>query len=872
MLVAGLAVASCIGPGQSGDPLGPVLASAGESATQTVPTVTSDETARATELLSSLNTPVLPGAGASETAPAQASPSVRASLDEASPGGRRVSLRPRNNVDADNLLDHWGHRRNDLLSAGLSEAEDPDVEDFRELLDDAREDGAGTAVPELREGDSIEVLGQRRGIAYGRWTGGPADTLSIGFDLQYLTGRMGEDRLFQAALKRSGKVWSHRIDDTWGAWERRAGESKGRLIANRNARGREIRVEPGGETSTGLVIFVTGADLGEAAGSAGPMSVRPDAGWEPHTGAMAFDRDYVEEASEASLFATMVHETGHVIGSWLSEAAGKHLASYIDRDAGTWTGPNVVAVHGGPAPFQDGDDAHAWHDGERDPDADASNIDYAHSGVCASVMSYCRHGGAVPAFLPAEIDFAFLEDLGLSIRAPTDRAETYGLAGWMDHSAFTLSVSREFEVSLADPQPRYHIHGGVFGALDTVDLLWAEADAFGDPSTGDLAHSFPLEGTVRYSGGLVGTAVELPGLPPVLGNANLAVALDTLTGKASFTSLQTLFGGERHLFAGGSLHYPIAVGENAITHTSTGVSLMADFYGPQHQEVAGTIDDSRAGLVASFGAKHDDRPGRDDVISDADTVKGVIYRSGLGESLDGWLRFRCGSGPNCEVRKSQDDWADLPAGEYPSPRDRVLRFTAGWGEWLSEDMFADRGWVRIARRSGHASDGGTGRYQQDGYHGTMQYAAFGTGFYRFHDYLEDGEVWDYYAQGSGYQGDLSGTRPAGGAHWDGLMVGYQWGGEVSGDRFLQGRARVQVSFGLDRVDIDFSDVKSLDLSRSVADFGFGNLRLGFDGTFSGYDGGNAEGAFFGPAHEEAAGMFFKNDNQVSGSFGAVRGE
>ena len=42
-----------------------------------------------------------------------------------------------------------------------------------------------------------------------------------------------------------------------------------------------------------------------------------------------------------------------------------------------------------------------------------------------------------------------------------------------------------------------------------------------------------------------------------------------------------------------------------------------------------------------------------------------------------------------------------------------------------------------------------------------------------------------------------------------------------------------------------------------------------DGTFDGYDGGQVEGAFFGPAHEEVAGMFQNNVNRVMGSFGAV---
>ena len=226
-------------------------------------------------------------------------------------------------------------------------------------------------------------------------------------------------------------------------------------------------------------------------------------------------------------------------------------------------------VYGGPAPFQDNDDSHGWHDGERS--LDATDFDFGHAGVCESVMAYCGQSAGIPAFLPAEIDFAFLADLGLTMEPATDRPETYGLAGWMDHSAFTLSLSsRELEVSLADPQPHYSIAGGRFESLDTVDVLWAEADAFGNRSTSDLATSFPLGGTVSYAGGLIGTAVDRPGFPPVYGSANLSFGLESFTGKASFTSLRVVSDGTRYLFAGGGLHYPIAIVENAITHDALG--------------------------------------------------------------------------------------------------------------------------------------------------------------------------------------------------------------------------------------------------------------------------------------------------------------
>ena len=361
----------------------------------------------------------------------------------------------------------------------------------------------------------------------------------------------------------------------------------------------------------------------------------------------------------------------------------------------------------------------------------------------------------------------------------TGRPETYGLAGWMDHSAFTLSVSRTLEVSLADPQPRYSIGGAGWQGLETVDLLWAGADAFGAPSAGGLAGSFPLAGTVRWSGGLIGAAVRHDGLPPVYGDADLSIRLDSLAGKASFTSLRTSYEGKRYVFGDGSLHYPIAVTNGAIAHRSPGVWLVADFYGPGHAEVAGTLDDSRAGLVASFGATRDERPSRPDVIAGADHVRGMTKQSGFGDAPNGWRRFRCGDGSGCEGRfewwKPGSAWYAVAASGGRSPRERVLDRTAGWGDWLSEDIFADRGGVRIARRHARATDGGRGRYQADGYYGTMEHAAFGVGFAGFRDWAADGGTSNGSVLGAGFQGSLTGARPPGGAVWNGRMVGFQEG-------------------------------------------------------------------------------------------------
>ena len=901
VLASALLLASCVGAGQpAGERNLPLIPTeAGET-----PSPPDTRTAGPAAQNGAVHSPATgPAAGLPDTGshpPGFAGPPA-AALDAPVPaaapvpahatprGGRHVSLRPIDNVHADDLLDHWGHRPAAVLSGLLTQvqAPDEDVARFEDLLEAARGVGGGAPVPGLRDGDAVTVLGERRAVTYGRWSGGPADTLHIAFDLEHATGELQKDTSFRAALERAGKVWSRRIDDTWQEWERLAGESKGRLIGNYGADGREVRVRAGGETSTGLTVYVTGAELGDAGGIAGARSLRPDADWEPHTGAMAFDSDHLEEAGEAELFRTMVHEIGHVLGAWHGADKYGDDRPEVDRVAGTWTGAHVEAVHGGPAPFQDADDARGWHDGERSPDAE--RIDFHHSGVCSSVMAYCTDSAAIPAFLPSEIDFAFLADIGMTIRPQTlvpqtlvpgtlvpgtSRPETYGHAGWLDHSAFTVAVFRELEVSLADPQPRYVNSAAPWTELETVDLLWAEADAFGRQSTGGLAGSYPLRGTVRYAGGLIGTAVDIQCLPPVYGDASLSFGLEDLRGKASFTSLETELDGGRYVFGDGSLHYPVAVTAEGIVDEASGVSLLADFYGPRHEEVAGTLDDTRAGLLASFGARHDDRPAYLDAIEGADHVRGMMYRDGFGDDRDGWHRFRCGSAPGCEGRfewwRPESAWYEVGAAEERTARERVLAWTAGWGEWMSADLFADRGAVRIERRHAAATDGGRGRYGEDGYYGTMTHAAFGTGFSRYDNWeAGDGGEWNFSIDGTGYQGALTGSRPAGTAVWEGRMVGHQSGLGPGEDPFVQGRAAVSVSLVSSEVDIDFSGVTSMDRARTVADFGFGGIPLSADGTFDGYDRGQVEGAFFGPAHEEVAGMFHNNANQVTGSFGAV---
>ena len=719
------------------------------------------------------------------------------------------------NPTAADLLDHWGHRRVQGIVEGLSlGTAGPEAEAAgTQGLQPGDLAGAGRLLAgELEAGDEVRLLGSRRGVTYGRWTGGPADTLSIEFDLSRAGPLMRYDPAFRAMLERAGKAWSRRIADTLATWERAPGDVKGWLRNDTTLESR-VFVGTGGETSARFEIDVTDNVL------AGDVAGRGGGSWNRRFGQVQMDREYLEDAGERSLMRVLAHEIGHVLGAWTTgDTPPEHIESLIDRTAGTWSGPNVVALHGGPAPFQDAADPHAWVDGERSPHA--SEIDFNHSGVCSSLMAYCSTRDPRPSILPHAIDFAFLSDLGVTVTEETTRPETYGLAGWTDHAGFSLSVSRDLEFHLPDRDVRSDRGAWFAAALDVTDRLRVEVDTFGSPSVGDLLQSFPaadLQGTARYAGGLLGAAIDLKGLPPVTGNSSLAVDLGTLDGTASFTSLAVHADGVSEPFAGGALHYAFALDGNAIVGTDANSTLLADFHGPRHRDVAGTLHDPDAGLLASFGATHDDRPAREDVVASADHLSGLAWRSGaVVAEENGWAEYRCGA--ECRGR----DEVSGRWGEWtPESRASVLAATAGWSRRGTARSRAGHDLVRIARQAAPSADGGADA--AEGYTGTLEHGAFGTGFETYADPRSDLgtdvlEVW------TGIQGEASGGVPTGSARWSGLMLGYRHGRAAGDDPFVEGHASLALSLPESVMDVAFSGVASLDGGHRLHDFGFEDHR------------------------------------------------
>ena len=119
-------------------------------------------------------------------------------------------------------------------------------------------------------------------------------------------------------------------------------------------------------------------------------------------------------------------------------------------------------------------------------------------------------------------------------------------------------------------------------------------------------------------------------------------------------------------------------------------------------------------------------------------------------------------------------------------------------------------------------------------------------------------------------GDLTGTRPTGGATWLGVMVGTPATGNRRGDR-LQGIAALNYDLASDSLDVGFSSIKNIDrvTAHSAEVVIFADLHIGSRGTFeAGLAGNRIQGGFYGPGHVEAAGIF--EQSNIVGAFGARR--
>ena len=134
---------------------------------------------------------------------------------------------------------------------------------------------------------------------------------------------------------------------------------------------------------------------------------------------------------------------------------------------------------------------------------------------------------------------------------------------------------------------------------------YAEPWAYGHLPSRDLATNRALSGSVTWAGTTLGLT---PDAKAVVGNANIGVDLDSLEGRADFTSLEQWASGIAPGDTGtgttwedGDLGYSIAVRGNMFKQTGGDEGLLTGiFTGKNHQGAACTL--VRPDLTAAFGA------------------------------------------------------------------------------------------------------------------------------------------------------------------------------------------------------------------------------------------------------------------------------
>ena len=118
-------------------------------------------------------------------------------------------------------------------------------------------------------------------------------------------------------------------------------------------------------------------------------------------------------------------------------------------------------------------------------------------------------------------------------------------------------------------------------------------------------------------------------------------------------------------------------------------------------------------------------------------------------------------------------------------------------------------------------------------------------------------------------GDSPSTVPGIAATWNGLVAGVDVSSADTAGNLVQGQARIVLEFlrGAPVVDVAFTELYDLETEESRERLSWGNVAVTADG-FS--DGRSIDGRFYGPNHEEAGGVFERDD--LLGAFGATKEE
>ena len=478
------------------------------------------------------------------------------------------TIRHRDNASAQDLRDHWNDPAPAQAALGLSAVSPADMADRKATLstllagagNDA--DAGGTLMRNIRP-QQLEVIGERDGITFGQWTGGPAGTLNIEFDFQFAPTL---DPHFRALMERAGKAWSYRLADDFPP-----------RVIEAGAGPTPESVYPRDTIADDILVTVIRVD--QLASGGGWWRVEEtDTDFEPYGELFALGWAVLTQGDVWAAHI-MAHEIGHALGHGFGGELPPTKARYVDRERHVFTGPAAMRANGGqPVPFQ-------WLDARRSavpPGTPGAEIDYAHIGIVDTLIGY----GGPEILTPHEIDFAVLDDIGYDVlpASVTDDPELYGYGAWGRYSAWGAGVERDLDVDAFS------------------DRLGAAADAFGlAPQTTLAEANAGVTGRAVWSGALLGVDIGSAKLPPVFGDAELGVDLETFEGTAAFDNLTVAADGARRAFRAPRLQYGITIAGSSFVDDEG--RLAGRFFGPNHEEMAGVLHDGAAdvNLLAGFG-------------------------------------------------------------------------------------------------------------------------------------------------------------------------------------------------------------------------------------------------------------------------------
>lgn len=168
-----------------------------------------------------------------------------------------------------------------------------------------------------------------------------------------------------------------------------------------------------------------------------------------------------------------------------------------------------------------------------------------------------------------------------------------------------------------------------------------------------------------------------------------------------------------------------------------------------------------------------------------------------------------------------------------------------------------RGGLELSVWQATQDDPQFGRLDAESYGGWLEFASFGTGY----GIVRSGELRGTSLFVSAVAGTTPNTNPvSGSATWSGAMVG----NVVGPDIFVDGDATVAIDFRTALLGVDFDGIADIRSGRSYPSMSWAGLRTS-RGSFFGV---GIRGQFYGPNHEEVAGVFERG--QIIGAFGAKR--